>query len=130
MPRVVILFDNFGPYHLARLTAAARECELLAIEIARRSREYAWDAACGRQGFASECPFEGTNSKLDAGTISTRLEEVFGQFKPEVVAVPGWASRASLGSVAWCLERRVPVFVMSESQPADARRSALPARRQ
>jgi 1,2-diacylglycerol 3-alpha-glucosyltransferase len=124
MARVAILFDNFGPYHLARLRAAAGECDLLAIEIAQRSGEYAWDAAPSRRGFQSECLFEGTSSKLDAAAIAARLDTVFGRFKADAVAVPGWASRTSLGSVAWCLKRRVPLVVMSESQAIDERRSA------
>jgi glycosyltransferase involved in cell wall biosynthesis len=124
MPRVAILFDNFGPYHLARLSVAARECELLAIETARRSGEYAWDVDPGSRGFQSECLFEGTSAKLDAAAVAARLETVFGRFKPDVVAVPGWASRAPLASAAWCLERRVPLVVMSESQAIDESRSA------
>jgi glycosyltransferase involved in cell wall biosynthesis len=119
MARVAILFDNFGPYHLARLTAAAGACDLLAIEIARRSDEYAWDTAPGQLGFQSECLFEGTSSKLDAASIAKRLELVFGRFKPEAVVVPGWASRTSLCSVAWCLKRRLPLVVMSDSQAKD-----------
>jgi hypothetical protein len=124
MPRVAILFDNFGPYHLARLTAAAQVCELLAIEIARRSGEYAWDIAPGRRGFQTECLFEGTSSRLEATSITTRLETVFGRFIPDVVVVPGWASRTSLGSVAWSLKGCVPLVVMSESQAIDEPRSA------
>ena len=123
MSRVAILFDNLGPYHLARLTAAAGECELLAVEVARRSGEYAWDAAPGQLGFQSECLFEGTSSRLDAASIASRLDMVFGRFRPDTVVVPGWASRASLGSVAWCLRRRVPLVVMSESQAKDEPRS-------
>jgi glycosyltransferase involved in cell wall biosynthesis len=68
--------------------------------------------------------FEGTSSQLDAGAIAARLEAVFGRFKPDVVVVPGWASRTSLGSVAWCLKYRVPLVVMSESQAIDEARSA------
>jgi glycosyltransferase involved in cell wall biosynthesis len=68
--------------------------------------------------------FEGTSSKLDAAAIAARLEAVFGRFKPDAVVVPGWASRTSLCSVAWCLKRRVPLVVMSESQAIDERRSA------
>ena len=123
MSRVAILFDNLGPYHLARLTAAAGECELLAVDVARRSGEYAWDAAPGQLGFQSECLFEGTSSRLDAASIASRLDMVFGRFRPDTVVVPGWASRASLGSVAWCLRRRVPLVVMSESQAKDEPRS-------
>lgn len=124
MPRVAILFDNFGPYHLARLTAAAGQCELLAIETARRSGEYAWEVDPGGRGFQSECLFEGTSFHLDAACIAVRLDKVLDGFKPEVVAVPGWASQTALRSAVYCLNHRVPLLVMSESQAIDEPRSA------
>ena len=40
--KTTVIFDNFGPYHWARLRAAAHVCDLMAIQIAGRSAEYAW----------------------------------------------------------------------------------------
>ena len=40
--RTAILFDNIGPYHRARLEAAADVCELLAVEFGKSSGEYSW----------------------------------------------------------------------------------------
>jgi len=45
MLRVAILFDNFGPYHLARLRAASGVCDLLAVEFGSSSAEYGWKAS-------------------------------------------------------------------------------------
>jgi hypothetical protein len=45
MSRVAILFDNFGPYHLARLRAASGACEVLAVEFGSASSEYDWAAS-------------------------------------------------------------------------------------
>ena len=42
--RVAIAFDNFGPYHVARLTGAARHMDVLAVETAATSGQYGWDS--------------------------------------------------------------------------------------
>ncbi len=41
--RIAVLFDNFGPYHVARLAAASKVGDLLGIEVSGRSAEYAWN---------------------------------------------------------------------------------------
>jgi 1,2-diacylglycerol 3-alpha-glucosyltransferase len=40
--KTAVIFDNFGPYHLARLWASTNISELMAVEVAASSAEYAW----------------------------------------------------------------------------------------
>lgn len=135
MKRVAILFDNFGPYHQARLRAAASVCELLAVEVARHSGEYAWESGAGREAenkgqtdkvkaFRVECLFKGTSEGVSAADMVARVAEVLGDFCPDVVVVPGWASRAALAALRWSLANKVPAVVMSESTAWDDRRSS------
>jgi 1,2-diacylglycerol 3-alpha-glucosyltransferase len=135
MKRVAALFDNFGPYHRARLRAAASGCELLAVEVARRSGEYAWDRQekrkAGNRGqgakggeFKMECLFDGTSEGVTSNAMKARVGAVLGEFQPDVVVVPGWASRAALAALRWAQEHRVPAVVMSESTAWDESRSA------
>ncbi len=51
MNPVAVIFENFGPYHLARLRAAAATCDLLAIEVAGRSVTYTWDGTRAAEPF-------------------------------------------------------------------------------
>ena len=51
--KVAVLFDFLGPYHRARLDAAAQSLEVAAIEVCENSAEYAW-----------ERPQEGTRFRL------------------------------------------------------------------
>jgi len=118
MTRVAILFDNFGPYHRARLAAAAQVCELLALEVAHRSGDYSWEAEPAG-GFHSECLFKGTSAELASSVIAARLNEVLEPFCPEVVVLPGWASRGALTSLRWCVAKGIPAVVMSDSQAID-----------
>ena len=138
MSRVAVLFANFGPYHLARLKAAASVCELLAIEVNHKSREYAWEpdaVASGVEGgFRRVCLERDaavtvtsgrTPDGRKRGVLRYGLAEALVAFKPDVVAVPGWASGASLEAILWCRRLGVPAVVMSESQANDAQRSVV-----
>jgi glycosyltransferase involved in cell wall biosynthesis len=140
MRRVAALFDNFGPYHLARLEAAAKRCELLAIEVSMQSREYAWErtekAGEVKCGFQRVCLLGGVCERdrgeqqeivanRQIGSLQNRLAKVLDTFKPDAVAIPGWASRASLEAILWCGRADVPAVVMSESQATDARRGTV-----
>jgi glycosyltransferase involved in cell wall biosynthesis len=123
MTAVAIIFDNFGPYHIARLDAAAKVCDLLAIEVATTSGTYAWenDASAGK--FRRTTLFsEGTSDEINRVELFLRLERALGDFKPSLVIVPGWASPAAWGAMRWCLGHRVPMVCMSESTEWDERR--------
>jgi glycosyltransferase involved in cell wall biosynthesis len=206
--RTTVIFDNFGPYHLARLRAAASVTELLAVEVAASSAEYAWkreaqdggqkpDAGgrrtevSGQQGTSNiehptsniqtaesaECgaqsgePEDGgrrtegrrqktedgaesrkqkiENKKefqlsafsvsafknvtlLEAGTsrdvshreLAARLNRALDDFRPQVVFIPGWSSKAAFAALRWCVRHNIPAVAMSESTEWDEARSA------
>ena len=90
MSRVAILFDNFGPYYLARLSAAFRVCNVLAVEIGSSSAEYDWKAseANGLQRVALND--RGSSDDLSPEEFQKRLFAVLDEFKPNAVVVPGW----------------------------------------
>lgn len=51
--KVAVLFDFLGPYHRARLDAAAQILEVAAIEVRENSAEYAWSGLRMEQDSAS-----------------------------------------------------------------------------
>src|SRR5260221_4278528 len=118
--RIAVLFDNFGPYHIARLAAASREFELLGVEVARRSAEYSWTPTYGTNGFRRETLVEqDTSDRADRRAIAGRLETVLSSFSPTVLAIPGWSSRAALLALRWRIKNGVPAALMSERQLID-----------
>jgi glycosyltransferase involved in cell wall biosynthesis len=123
--KAAILFDNFGPYHLARLQAAAGQLNLLAIEVAQQSGEYAWVRPAGADRLQTVSLFSGVSRVVGARAMFSRLADVLDEFKPDAVFVPGWSSRAALAALHWCLCRRVPAVVMSESTAWDEVRSPV-----
>lgn len=124
-PRIAVIFDNFGPYHIARLTSAARYCNLLGVEVASFSAEYAWQPTTVVE-FERKTLFQ-----LDQGdeksplALERRLEEAISDYRAELIAVPGWSGYHALIAVRVSLRRSIPVLLMSESQETDLARTWL-----
>ncbi len=124
--RAVIIFDNFGPYHLARLRAAAKVCDLKAIQIAGRSAVYAWDNEAPPEGMNFATLFTvGASHEIGKNELARRMEESLDEFSPEMVLIPGWSGVGAIDALAWCVRRRVPAVIMSESTEWDERRTPM-----
>lgn len=112
--KLALLFDHFGPYHLARLHGVAEREELnvTGVEFYSRSRDYAWTSSdAGRLPIEKLCKAgEGVKTEFHVA-----LWALLDRQKPEVVAIPGWASREALVALNWCLRQGVPTILMSES---------------
>jgi glycosyltransferase involved in cell wall biosynthesis len=122
-PRIAVLFDNFGPYHIARLSAAATRCDLLGIEVSSASAEYAWQPT-------ESVPFEritlfklGQGEKKKPQDIEKKLGDALSKRDTEALVIPGWSSNHALIAIRIALQRSIPVILMSESQEADFHRT-------
>ena len=124
--KLAVLFDNLGPYHIARLAALGSHCDLLAIEQHTSSAEYDWHPS-------AQVPFPRVtlleNAGVPTGSASElgprAISEVLSGFGPDVIAVPGWAGEQAISAVTWALRHKVPVIVMSESQEIDFPRTTF-----
>ncbi len=125
MPRVAILFDNFGPYHLTRLRAAAGVCEVLAVEFGSSSSEYEWKASESTGLKRVALNDRGSSHDLSPEEFQRRLFKVLDEYQPEVLVVPGWGYRGALIGLQWGILHRVPVICMSESTQWDEARSPI-----
>jgi len=118
--KTVVLFDNLGPYHLARLKSASSVFELLAIEVAGKSRDYTWSNPEGQPQLRKETLFvEGTSRSLSLNELKSRLNSILGEFRPEVIFLPGWSGIIAFDAMIWTLENAVPAVSMSESTEQD-----------
>ena len=144
--KTAIIFDNFGPYHIARLDASAQLCELTAVEAAASSAEYAWmrqvahgvgeeeakrkaenrgdaQASALSSSFRHVTLFERGNSReVHRRELVRRMNQALDDSRPEVVCVPGWSNHLALAALRWCVRRNVPAVVMSESTEWDDHR--------
>jgi len=121
--KIAILFDNFGPYHVARLNAASEVCTLLGIELHPQSRDYGWQPDIGPRSF--HCVTLSAASADGPPSLKqfTQLQDALDTFRPHCVFVPGWSARYALASIEWCRSNHVPAVLMSESTWRDSPRA-------
>ena len=120
--KVAILFDNFGPYHHARLAAASGACDLLAVEFGSRSGEYAWVAQGSETLRHAVVNTNGPGAAMPAAAFREKLGRILSDFGPAVVVVPGWSNRGGFMAMTWALAHRIPIILMSESTAWDEAR--------
>jgi glycosyltransferase involved in cell wall biosynthesis len=120
-----VMFDMFGPYHLARLNALGARHPTLGIEIAARSGTYDWQPIEVETRFERRTLFDvKDSSELSATQIDHAIAAELERFCPDVVLVPGWTSRGALSMLRWSLTHGIPSVVMSESTRRDRIRRA------
>lgn len=115
--RIAIMFDSFGPYHIARMLGAAAFADVIAVEAAPSRGEYAWDKPA--------VPAPLSYLPLDRGTSAAELDAKLAPLKPDTIALPGWASGPSLAALRWAHARGIPAIVMSETNGWDVARKPL-----
>ena len=121
--RIAVIFHRFGPYHCARLKAAARCCDLTAIEIAAETPEYAWSVVKSTEDYSRLTLFpNGDTRTISAKQISERVDNALQSCKPDAVAIPGWSDNAAIAALRWCTDSRTPAILMSESTALDKAR--------
>lgn len=119
MMKVVALFDNFGPYHYARLGELATTCELLAVEIFGVSDEYSWDSH-------STSPLHVhtlSDQRLKDSMILGDLGELIDKFDPDAIFIPGYYRLIHLHLAL--KYRKKLIFLFSESQAIDFKRNSF-----
>lgn len=122
--RLCVTVPRIGPYHSARLKAAAKSGDISVIETRRSDSVYDWDEVDSKVDFVRTTLFSNEDSaESSRKEIRARMWSALDDARPDVVAVTGWSFADSLAALQWCLARRIPAVVMSESQCRDAYRS-------
>ena len=122
---LAILVERLGPYHVARIRAAAAELgaeRCAALELAAESREYAWDAVVSsgfrRRTVIADRAYQDASAEHRVRMTLAALDEE----NPQAVAINGWGFPEARAAAAWCRRRDRVAIVMSESQERDERR--------
>lgn len=123
--RLAVMFDNLGPYHIARLGSTAERCELMALEIRAVSGEYQWNAT-DHVAFSRSTLF---STDLRPADDYAELRRLIGSalmaHRSEVLAIPGWSGASAMAGLSEATRMGIPIVVMSESQEIDFHRSDL-----
>ena len=122
-PAVAIVFRHIGPYHHARLNAAAERLSVSGFEWSAKAED-AWGAAdsLARYEKVSLCP-EATDQYPKKTELGRAFWSALEQANPDVVAVNGWNNFGSLIAARCCVRRGIPMVVMSESARQDEPRT-------
>jgi len=123
-PRIAVVFHHIGPYHHARLNAAADRLSVTGFEWSAKGYD-AWGAAESPARYHKVSLFpEATAHCLGNAKLKQAFWTALEQARPDVVAVNGWNNFGSLISANCCLHRGIPVIVMSESSRQDEHRTS------
>jgi len=118
-PRVAIVFQRFGPYHISRLEAAARHLAVIGIELSATDRTYAWASTKDSGGFRRIV----VSPDIDAEPIArmaAKVARTLSDARPDAVAIAGWSHPAALAALLWCSWKGIPTVLMSDSAADDA----------
>lgn len=118
-PRVAIVFQRFGPYHISRLEAAARHLAVIGIELSATDRTYAWASTKDSGRFRRIV----VSPDIDAEPIArmaAKVARTLSDARPDAVAIAGWSHPAALAALLWCSWKSVPTVLMSDSAAGDA----------
>jgi 1,2-diacylglycerol 3-alpha-glucosyltransferase len=122
-PAVAVIFHYIGPYHHARLNAAADRLSVTGIEWSAKGYD-AWGVAATPARYRKVSLFpEATDHYPDKAKLRRSFSSALEQTKPDVVAVNGWNNFGSLIAANCCVRRGIPMVVMSESSRQDEPRT-------
>ena len=122
-PAVAVVFHHIGPYHHARLNAAADKLSVTGIEWSAKGYD-AWGAAEAPARYARLSLFtEASDRYPDSRQRREAFRWALEQASPDVVAVNGWNNFGSLAAANCCVRRGIPMVVMSESARQDEPRT-------
>ena len=124
---IAILFDRLGPYHWARLQAAARLFRVVAIETYATTREYQWEGIDEPRAFDRVTLFDNISDGRGPkrALLRHKMAKALREADPAVAMIPGWGTPASLIALEWCVRNQRPAVVMSESNAFDEKRYVL-----
>jgi glycosyltransferase involved in cell wall biosynthesis len=123
-PRVAVIFHRLGPYHVARLRAAARSFEVIAIEQSAETAEYGWQKVATPESVTRiTLSANDWGHRRDAESVDQITKALNSITSLRAVAIPGWSNPTALAALRWSVEQNLPCVVMTESGASDKTRS-------
>jgi len=122
-PAVAVVFHHIGPYHHARLNAAAGRLSVTGIEWSAKGYD-SWGAADSPARYKKISLFpEATEDDPEKPELRRAFYSALEQANPDVVTVNGWNNFGSMVAANCCMDRGIPMVVMSESARDDEPRT-------
>ena len=129
---LVVIFDNFGPYHLARLAATRvrggkEGVAVSGLEALATYAEYDWTTGSGdsrKENIVTIC--SGSKKQRAVGLAAVPLIwQTLNRIRPDALAICGYKGIMPLAALIWAKAREKISVMMSESSHHDKGRSPL-----
>lgn len=120
---VAVVFQHIGPYHHARLNAAARYLRIVGVEWSAQD-SFGWGRAEDASAYRKVSLFERSQRGSHANAVlALRMAAALAEIRPHAAAVNGWGDFGSVLTLRCCLRQQLPIVLMSESSAGDERRT-------
>lgn len=124
--KICVLFEHFGPYHVARIRGAVSadaNVSIFPLELFGNCETYAWNTPGHKSDVDVQIIFDGEHSQgVAKSEVRAAVCRHLDKMKPDVIAVHGWALPGAVATIRWACANDVAVVVMSESRSVDSRR--------
>ena len=113
---LAVIWQRFGPYHMARLAGAQKVLSrsglmIQGIEVSNCDH-YEWEAVGGiKQTLFPDRVYE----SLSPGEIRRAVNIFLNRLSPAAVAINGWSVQEAISGLHWCRRNQVPAILMSET---------------
>lgn len=128
MPRLLIHFARYGPYHHARLRETVSRLspggwEVAGLETSSTDSTYSWDLVSHSDSQSVITVFPGRiHEELTFLECRNRFFTLMDNIRPDTVAIAGWNSPDAWACLNWCRGKGAKAILMSDTREADGRR--------
>ncbi|NEQ84756.1 MAG: hexosyltransferase, partial [Moorea sp. SIO2I5] len=125
MLKIAVLFTNYGPYHIARVSALHEHCHqicwnVIGIELARSEAEYAWKANLNNITFPLiSIVKDRQREEVKFYQLLPKLYSTLRKVEPDVVVIAGYFGSAMIATLVWSLWHGKLPILLSETTETD-----------
>jgi 1,2-diacylglycerol 3-alpha-glucosyltransferase len=121
----LVAWEQFAPYHLARLRSAGQSYEVVGLELfAQSGNNVARGVGAGGEPSRVAAFLDVLEVEVPPRLLLERLAAIIRAVNPGTVAVHGWSSRSARALLTAAVRAHIPVIMMSDSTASDRPRLA------
>lgn len=130
MKKLVIQFNRFSHYHIARLRSAANALssnyEVIGLQTCSFDKFYLWDSVYSAEDLRIDTVFVGSAyHEIKPSQMKVKFYEKLDSISPDFVLIAGYASLDSRICLNWCVKHSKKAILMSETRDEDSFRFPL-----
>jgi len=121
--KIVVVWPNFGPHHVTRLSALSRYVTHIAgIEISRKQMIYPWHSDKSDLPFSFYSLFDKPYETVDPNVLTRELIKIISQINPQIIVMPGLTEKHYRKVAAWARKNNRAVVMSMATWAGDKKR--------